>query len=173
MAAVRKKLEKSFLYVLFFATASALPALLRKPPKHEWAFAYIWNAATNILLDKIAVKKGWVAYPTRLFPRLFSIHVLFDTLLYPTATVIYNQMTYKEKFLPSLYKVFFFSIPLTAIEIWADRYTGLIRWGTAWKWYHSLISVSVKSWWTRGAVEMYGRWWKRNGRRSDAKLQGR
>jgi len=168
MNAGRAKIEKGFLYVLLFTTASLLPFLMKKPPRRDWIFAYFWNAATNILLDKIAVKRGWVAYPTRLLPRLFSIHILFDTLLYPTATVIYNQMTRTDKPFAVVGKVFLFAIPLTVIEVWADRYTGLIRWGKGWKWYHSLLSVSAKSLWTRSAVAMFSRWLNR--RNADAKL---
>lgn len=167
----RAKFEKGFLYVLLFTTASLLPFLMNKPPRRDWIFAYFWNAATNILLDKIAVKRGWIAYPTRLLPGVFSTHILFDALLYPTATVLYNQMTRNNKPFAVVAKVLLFAVPLTVIEIWADRHTGLIRWGKGWKWYHTFLSVTVKSLWTRSAGEMFSRWLNRRG--AHAKLHER
>jgi len=167
----RAKIEKGFLYALLFSAASLLPFLLKKPPRRDWIFAYFWNAATNILLDKIAVKRGWIAYPTRLLPGRFSIHILFDALLYPTATVLYNQMTRRNKLSGIVGKVLLFAVPLTVIEVWADRYTGLIRWGKGWKWYHTFLSVTLKSLGTRTAVALFSRWLNR--RSADAKLHER
>ncbi len=171
MGAGRASIERGFLYVLLFSTASVLPFLMKKPPRRDWIFAYFWNASTNVLLDKIAVKRGWIAYPTRLLPRLFSIHILFDLLLYPTATVLYNQMTRANSRVAVLGKVLLFAVPLTAIEAWADRHTGLIRWGKGWKWYHTLISVTLKSLWTRTSVELFSRWLNRGS--ANAKLHER
>ncbi|HZG58109.1 CBO0543 family protein [Paenibacillus sp.] len=157
------KRERSFLQGLLFLSAGALPFLMRKRPRSDWAFAYFFNALSNVLLDRYLVKTGKVSYPVRLLPRQFSIHILFDLVLYPTVTVIYNQMTRKDKLSAWFYKVLLFSVPLTIVEAWANRRTGLIRWGGGWRWYHTLGSVTLKSLVTRTAVETYRRLRQRRG----------
>ncbi|WP_420917033.1 CBO0543 family protein [Paenibacillus mucilaginosus] len=156
---VEKKNELTFLHCLLLLSMLILPFLMRRPDKKDWLLAYVFNAVTNVLLDKITTKMKLITYPTRLLPKIFRIHILFDLVLYPIATVIYNQMSNKGKdnLLSIVSKVFFFSVPLTLFEIWDDRKTGLIKWSAWWKWYHTLFSVSLKSLITRGLVELYRR----------------
>ncbi|WP_426452719.1 CBO0543 family protein [Paenibacillus sp. S-38] len=156
----KRKNEMTFLYCLLLLSIWISPFLFNRSDKKSLIFAYIFNACTNVVLDKFATKMNLITYPTRLLHSFFKIHILFDLLLYPIVTVIYNQMSSKEKdnLLSVAYKVFFFSIPLTVFEIWADRKTGLIKWSAWWKWYHTLFSVSLKSLITRGFVELFRRW---------------
>ncbi|MEG6532747.1 CBO0543 family protein [Caldibacillus thermoamylovorans] len=106
------------------------------------------------MLDKW-VTAGYISYPTRLLPNIFHIHILYDVLLYPMFTVIYNQITSKDKLIAVIYKVFFFSVPLTIFESWAERKTGLIKWISGWRWYHTFLSVNLKSLITRGMVSIH------------------
>lgn len=155
---MRKETEKLFLRSLLFISVALWPQLFRKKPRQHWILLYCYNAITNVILDKILVERGKVRYPTRLLPNLFKIHILFDAILYPTATVIYNQWTKRDQIGAILSKLLVFSVPLTLIEIIADKYTGLIKWGNGWKWYHSFISVYMKSLTTRLAACMFKRY---------------
>ncbi|WP_271751788.1 CBO0543 family protein [Cohnella sp. JJ-181] len=149
-----KKNEKKFLYGILMITLGVLLFIMKRQPRKDWFFAYGFNAITNIAIDKWVTGK-YISYPTRLFSKIFKIHVLYDTVLYPTATVIYNQMTSKDRLPAIVYKVFLFTVPLTLFEFWAERKTGLIKWLNGWTWYHTFLSVSLKSLITRGSVTIY------------------
>jgi hypothetical protein len=148
-----KKNEKNFLYGLLILSITILPLLMRRQPKKEWLLVYTFNAITNIILDKW-VTRNYISYPTRLFPKIFNIHILYDAFLYPIGTVIYNQWSHKDKLISTVYKLLFFSVPLTIFEYWAERKTGLIKWSNGWKWYHTFLSVSLKSLITRGVLSI-------------------
>jgi len=126
-----------------------IPLLYRKPPIKDWAIVYLYNAVTNNLIDNIISKRKIVRYPIRLAPKLFDSHILFDYFLYPTFTVFFNQITYKDKPLTIFYKLLLVVIPPFLIEIWAERKTDLIEWSKKWKWYHTFLSIIIKSLFTR------------------------
>ncbi|MEN3779170.1 CBO0543 family protein [Priestia megaterium] len=73
------------------------------------------------------------------------MYVLFDFLLYPTVSVIINKLTKNDKPLVIIYKIILFIFPMFLIELWAEKKTNLIRWRRPWKWYHTLLSLTVKS----------------------------
>jgi hypothetical protein len=137
--------EKTFLKVIVVINIIVLILALRKPPIKDWVIVYLFNAVTNIMADNVLTALKIVRYPVRFFPKLFHSHILFDALVYPTATVLYNQMTYKDKPFAILYKVFFFAIPALLIEIWAEKTTSLIKWSKKWKWYHSFLGLILNS----------------------------
>lgn len=156
-----KRNEKRFLYGLLIFSMGILPLLMKRPPKKDWLFAYMYNAMTNIILDKWFTV-NYISYPTRLLPKIFRIHILYDVLLYPIATVMYNQLTSKDKPVAIIYKVLFFSVPLTIFEFWAERNTGLIKWKSGWRWYHTFISVNLKSLITRVIVSVFRKYIRGN-----------
>jgi hypothetical protein len=151
---VHKKNEKYFLHGLLILSIAVLSFLMVRQPKKKWLIVYSFNAITNIILDKW-VTKNFISYPTRLFPKIFNIHILYDAFLYPIGTVIYNQWSSKDKLIAIVYKLLFFSVPLTIFEFWAERKTGLIKWSNGWRWYHTFLSVTLKSLITRGVLSIY------------------
>jgi hypothetical protein len=157
-----KKNEKKFLFGLLIFSIGILPVLFKRPPKKDWLLVYTFNAISNIILDKW-VTMNFISYPTRLLPKIFKIHILYDALLYPMVTVIYNQLTSKDKPIAIVYKLLFFSVPLTILEFWAERKTGLIKWSNGWRWYHTFLSVSLKSLITRGVVSIFRRFMREEG----------
>lgn len=145
-----KIIDKNILRGFFVLGIGLLTLVLRKPPIKDWLLVYLWNAVTNGIIDKIVVSYNTVKYPTRLLPKIFKINFLFDYLLYPTMTVIFNQLTEKDhKPFIIFIKLFCFTIPMILVELWAERKTGLIKFKKGWKWYHSFISLNVKSLVTR------------------------
>ncbi|MCL6605602.1 MAG: hypothetical protein K6T94_22280 [Paenibacillus sp.] len=141
----RNNSEIQFLRVLLILSMGLMPFVMTKRPRKEWWFIYFFNAITNIILDKILTRMGLVSYPIRLLPKIFKIHILFDTVLYPLANVIYIQITKRDHIFAIMYKMLFFSIPLVVVESWAVRNTRLIKWGNGWKGYHTFVSVTLKS----------------------------
>lgn len=145
-----KSIQKKFLRVtLIINLVILIPLLLRRPPIKDWVIVYLFNAATNGIIDNVLSKLKIVKYPIKLFSGLFDSHILFDYFIYPTFTIFYNQITEKDKFLTIIYKLVLITIPPFFIELWAERNTHLIRWSRKWKWYHTFFSLILKSLMTR------------------------
>lgn len=145
-----RKFDKNFLRVsLIINLIVLLPIIFRKPPIKDWLLVYLFNAVTNSIADNFLSAYKIVKYPVRFFPKVFKTHILFDFLIYPTFTILYNQATSKDRPFAIFYKLFFFTIPMFLVELWAVKKTGLIKWNKGWKWYHTLISVTIKSLTTR------------------------
>ncbi|RKL67394.1 hypothetical protein CR203_08505 [Salipaludibacillus neizhouensis] len=138
------KFEKNLLSAIFIINLILLiPIITRKKPIKVWILLYIYNAATNVLKDKFVVNRKIVKYPVRIFPNVFKIHVLFDLFVYPTITVLFNQMTMKDKPLGILVKLFSFIIPMIVVEYWAVRKTNLITWSKGWKLSHTFLGLTL------------------------------
>lgn len=147
--------DKLFLRTILIINLIALvPIILRKPPIKDWLLVYMYNAITNVYIDNFLSIRKILKYPIRLFPNAFNTNFLFDFLIYPTFTIIYNQITYKEKPFAIFYKLLYFAIPMALFESWAVRKTNLIEWEKGWKWYHSFISITIKSLVTRMFIEI-------------------
>lgn len=142
----KNKKEKRVLTIaLLINMIILIPLILRKPPIKDWIIVYLFNAVTNGILDNFLTKYKFVKYPVRLFPKVFKTHLLFDFFLYPTFTVFYNQITYKDKALKAFIKLILVTIPPFLIEVLAEKKTNYIIWTRKWKWYHTLLSLILKS----------------------------
>ncbi|MFP3727614.1 CBO0543 family protein [Priestia filamentosa] len=147
------KSDKRFLRVLCILNLVFLiPIILRKPPIKDWIVVYLFNAVTNGIIDKLLTSYNIVKYPVRFVPKIFNIHILFDFLLYPTFTILYNQVTMKDKPFAIFYKLLFLITPAFLIEVWAVSKTHLIKWKKGWNWYHTFISIMFKSLLTRSFI---------------------
>ncbi|MET3683229.1 putative membrane protein [Alkalibacillus flavidus] len=147
------KSDELFLRFMSILTLGSLLLLLfRKPPIKDWLVVYLFNATTNTILDNILVSSKILSYPVRFFPKVFNTHILFDFLIYPTFTILYNQMTEKDKLGPIIYKLLYFVVPMLLIETWAAKKTNLIAWKKWWKWYHTLLGFVFKSLITRSVL---------------------
>ena len=140
-----KKEKRLLTIALLINTIILIPLILRKPPIKDWVIVYLFNAVTNGILDKFLTKYKFVKYPVRLFPEVFKTHLLFDFFLYPTFTVLYNQITYKDNALKAFIKLILITIPPFLIEVLAEKKTDYIIWTQKWKWYHTLFSLILKS----------------------------
>lgn len=150
-----KKFGQYFLSLVIILIVGSLPIVLRKPPIKDWVLVYLFNAVTNGIIDKIIASLNIVKYPVRLFPNFFETSITFDFFAYPFITILYNQLTYRDKPFAIIYKVFLLAIPILVIELWAEKNTSLIKWKKGWSWYHTFFSIIIKSLVTRifiGAV---------------------
>lgn len=140
-----------------------LPIIHRKSPIKDWIIVYLFNAVTNGIIDNALTKNKIIKYPNRLFPKIFDTHLLFDFFLYPTFTIVYNQMTAKDNTFAIIYKLFVITIPVFLIEFLAERKTNLVDWTRKWRWYHTFFSIILKSLLTRLFIALI--------RRVDAKMK--
>ncbi|GKU84865.1 CBO0543 family protein [Niallia sp. NCCP-28] len=146
----RKNFDEKFLWwSLIINLIVVFTIICRKPPIKDWLLVYLFNALTNGIIDSFLSAYKIVKYPVRFFPKVFKTHILFDFLIYPTFTILYNQMTKNDKLFTIFYKLFYFTIPMFLVEFWAVKRTGLIKWNKGWKWYHTLMGVTLKSFSTR------------------------
>lgn len=149
------KNQRIFLKIIFALNLIFLiPLLLRKRPIKDWIIVYLFNAVTNGVIDNILTKRKIVRYPIKIFSTLFDTHILFDYFLYPTFTILFNQLTYKDKPAQIIKKLFIMTLPPFLIEFWAERKTNLIKWGKKWKWYHTFLAITIKSLVTRFAISV-------------------
>ncbi|WP_235848911.1 MULTISPECIES: CBO0543 family protein [Bacillaceae] len=142
----------SFLILSIMIVIGGLPIILRRGQIRDWALVYLFNAATNVFIDKIVTKYKVVKYPVRLLPKIFKTNIAFDYFVYPFITILYNQLTYKDNLLMIIYKVFLVAFPMLLIELWAEKKTSLIKWGKGWNWYHTYFSIIIKSLITRWVI---------------------
>ncbi|MCA0754808.1 hypothetical protein KP806_07070 [Paenibacillus sp. N4] len=152
--------EKRFLFGLLFLTTGLLPVMLKKYPRKELLIAFILDALTNTLLDHLLIKGKILSYPTRLLPRFFRIHILFDLFIFPAATFMFTQATKTDKKHMIAAKLLLFTVPFTLFECWAERYTRLIKWHKGWGWYYTFLSLSAKSLLSRFLVGLWRRYEK-------------
>jgi hypothetical protein len=146
----KNRIEKKLLLgILILNLGIILPIIYRKSPIKDWFIVYLFNAVTNGIIDNALTKNNIIKYPNRLFPKIFDTHILFDLFLYPTFTILYNQMTAKDKPFAIIYKLFFITIPVFLIEFLAEKKTNLVEWTKKWRWYHSFFSIIIKSLLTR------------------------
>jgi hypothetical protein len=150
----RNASERIILGALSLFSIAILFLTLRKPPIKDWLLAYLLNAYTNGIIDKYVVSKKFVAYPVRFLPKLTDINILFDYLFYPTASLLINQVTQRDKGLPLFIKMIFFTLFIFRIESWAESRTKLVKWKKGWTGYHSYASLTIKSLLNRYSIEL-------------------
>ncbi|WP_100012901.1 CBO0543 family protein [Lentibacillus sediminis] len=148
------KVSKFILRGSLIFTLICLPIFLlrKKPSIKDWLLAYLFNGITNGFIDNVLASHKLLQYPVRYLPKTFKSNVLFDFLVYPTFTVFFNQLTDKDKPKTILLKLLAFTVPTTLFEYLIEKNTNLLKWNKKWKWYHTLISMTLKSLVTRGVV---------------------
>ncbi|MBM4761478.1 CBO0543 family protein [Bacillus sp. B15-48] len=155
---VRGKCEKKILLGLLGLGIGLLPFVFRRTGLKDWLLVFFASAFSNGVIDKIIVANNFLKYPVRLLPKYFQVHILFDALLYPLVNIMYNQLTLKDNHLIALFKLFYFIIPMVVIEVWAERRTKLIEFKRGWRWYHSFVSLMVKSFFSRFWIRCVQKW---------------
>ncbi|GKU85089.1 CBO0543 family protein [Niallia sp. NCCP-28] len=141
----RNIFDKNFLRGVSVAAIILLPFLLRKNSLKYGLIAYLLNAITNGWLDQYLVNHKKLEYPIRFMPKLFQKNVAFDYLLYPTASVFLNNVTEKDGGAMTFIKVIGLILGIFTVEVWAAQKTKLIKWKNGWNWYHTIISLAIKS----------------------------
>ncbi|WP_053362288.1 CBO0543 family protein [Bacillus sp. FJAT-27251] len=153
-----RKADKNFLHTFLILNLLAIfPILLRKPPLKDWLLVFLFDAFTNGLADRFIVAHNFVSYNVRLLPKVFKTHVLFDYLISPTFTVLFNQFTAKDRPAKIVIKLVLLLIPLSSFEFLAVKYTRLITWKPGWKWYYSFVTLTLKSLIIRAAIGLVRR----------------
>ncbi|MGD6857024.1 CBO0543 family protein [Bacillus infantis] len=149
----RNASDRKVLWFMSIFSICILFFTLRKPPIKDWLLAYLFNAYTNGIIDKYVVSKKYVSYPVRFLPKLSDINILFDYLFYPTASLLANQVTSRDKGVLLFVKMIVITFIMFRIESWAERRTRLVKWQKGWTGYHSFASLTIKSLLNRYIIE--------------------
>jgi len=142
---MKNKFEKRFLRTFLLLSLASLPILYKKYSIKDFLLVFILNGFTNGIVDNFIVNRRLISYPVRFLKKDFKIHILFDFLLYPIVSLIINTVTKNDKFLAIIYKIFLIITPMFFVELWAEKKTNLINWNNPWRWYHTFVTLILKS----------------------------
>jgi len=144
-----KKLERRFLKCITVIFLGSLPFVLKKTPVKDSLLVLFMNGYTNAIVDRFLVNRRILQYPIRFIPKEFKSNVLFDFLCLPTVSLWLYHLTKNDNPFKIVYKIVLTISSLFLVELWAEKYTKLIKWQKSWKWYYSLISLNVRALFSR------------------------
>ncbi|ADC50054.1 hypothetical protein BpOF4_09995 [Alkalihalophilus pseudofirmus OF4] len=126
--------------------------LRRKGDSKDWFLIFFIKTLVSTLIDGPVIKKKFVKYPIRYFPKLFDSNITFLYVLFPLACVVYNQFTYKMKPLLSILSVFLFSAPITLLEDWLERHTNLVEYHKGWNSLYTFSVLTMTFWLVKSGI---------------------
>lgn len=118
----------------------------QKGETKDWFLIYFIKTLVSTLIDGPVIKRKYLKYPNRYFPKHFDSNIVFLYIIFPLLCVAYNQFTYKMKPFRTILSVFLFSAPMTLIESVLERKTGLVRYGKGWNAFYT-FSVLTSTFW--------------------------
>lgn len=130
------------LLTIFGIGGSVFFLLRRKGDLKDWFLIYFIKTLVSTLLDGPVVKRKYLQYPYRYFPKLFDSNIIFLYVLFPLSCVMYNQFTYKAKAVKTILSVFLFSGPMTLFENWLEKNTNLVKYGRGWNGFFTFFVLS-------------------------------
>ena len=149
-----KKLERRFLKCITVIFLGSLPFVLKKTPVKDSLLVLFMNGYTNAIVDRFLVNRRILQYPIRFIPKEFKSNVLFDFLCLPTVSLWLYHLTKNDNPFKIVYKIVLTISSLFLVELWAEKYTKLIKWQKDWKWYYSLISLNVRALFSRLVIAL-------------------
>ncbi|MED3971695.1 hypothetical protein P4689_12045 [Priestia megaterium] len=151
---MRNKLERRFLIYTTIIFLGGLPLVLKKVNIKDSLLILFMNGYTNAIVDRFLVNRNILSYPVRFIPKEFKSNVLFDFLYLPTVSLWLYQLTKNDKPFKIIFKIVSIVSSLFLFELWAEKNTKLIKWKKEWKWYYSLISLNIRTLFSRLVIEI-------------------
>jgi len=112
------------------------------------------NGYTNAIVDRFLVNRNILKYPVRFIPKDFKSNFVFNYLYLPIVSLWLYQLTKNDKPFKIIIKIVSTVSSLFLFELWAEKNTKLIKWKKGWKWYYSLISLNVRTLFSRLIIEI-------------------
>ena len=141
------------LLTIFGIGGSIFFLLRRKGELKDWFLIFFIKTLVSTVFDGPVIKKKFLQYPHRYFPKFFDSNIVFLYILFPLSCVMYNQFTYKMKPLKTILSVFLFSGPMTLIENWLEKNTNLVKYHKGWNGYITFIVLSFTFLLVKGCIE--------------------
>jgi hypothetical protein len=146
--------DKNLLKIISILGISGWAFLFRKGPIKDWFLVYLFKTLITTMIDGPVVKKKLVSYPYRYLSKYFDTNIIFDYVLFPLLCVFYSQFTYKLNPFKTIFSVFLFSVPMTAIQGVLEKYTRLVKYSRKWSWLHTLSVLTMTFWSSRGFIAL-------------------
>ncbi|MDD9269448.1 CBO0543 family protein [Paenibacillus sp. GCM10023248] len=124
--------------------------MLRSPLK-DWLIIFLLKSVITAIADCFIIAAGLLDYPVRFFPKAFHTNIVFDFLVFPTLCVFYNITTQYSNLKSIFVQSLLYSIPVTLLEIWAEKHTELIEY-KHWNAFITLITLITTFLIVRGAI---------------------
>ncbi|MBE2978773.1 CBO0543 family protein [Priestia megaterium] len=151
---MRNKLERRFLKYTTIIFLSSLPFVLKKVKIKDSLLILFMNGYTNAIVDRFLVNRNILKYPVRFIPKDFKSNFVFNYLYLPIVSLWLYQLTKNDKPFKIIIKIVSTVSSLFLFELWAEKNTKLIKWKKGWKWYYSLISLNVRTLFSRLIIEI-------------------
>ncbi|GAE28797.1 CBO0543 family protein [Halalkalibacter hemicellulosilyticus] len=142
--------DRSLLYLITAIGMSGWVLLFRKRDHFkDWLIIYLFKTLVSTLMDGPVIKRKFLQYPIRLFPKWFDSNIAFLYLIFPMLCVMYNQFTYQMKPIKTFFSVFLFSLPMAGIEHWLEKRTNLVEFNKGWTSVHTIFVLTLTFWFVR------------------------
>jgi hypothetical protein len=119
----------------------------------DWVLIYFIKTLVSTIFDGPVIKRKYVKYPHRYFSKFFDSNIVFLYVLFPLTCVMYNQFTNKMDTLKSILCVPLFSGPMTILEHWLEKNTGLVKYHKGWNSYITFMVLSFTFLLVKGSIK--------------------
>ncbi|KAB2332005.1 CBO0543 family protein [Bacillus mesophilum] len=145
--------DKKILHIITAISMAGWSLLFRKKgDTKDWFLIYFIKSLISTLIDIPVVKRKYVSYPIRYFPKVFQSNIVFLYIIFPLLCVSYNQFTYKMKPLKTIFSVLLFSIPMTLIEGVLEKKTRLVSYNKGWNALFTFLTLTGTFWIVRLSI---------------------
>lgn len=131
----------------------------------EAQISFLFKQLITFLFGLLAVEKRFLVYPSRvLFRKTLKSSFTFEYFIYPALCTLFN-LYFPEKrgyFVKFLYYLVHTG-PIAAFEVFALKYTNIIRYKNGWTWYWSFITLWISYYVSR----IYHKWFMKKDIKKD------
>ena len=136
-------------WILIGFSSICIFALFKLIPRSKARDAWVLFAFLQVITwpaGLFAVEKGWIEYPTQLFPYVNQYNrtsFSFEFFLFPIVAIFFS-LYYPDKVKPKGAAIYYLSFTgfFTICEVLLERYTTLVKYHE-WKWYWTLTTVMI------------------------------
>lgn len=136
-------MEKRLLRIFFGIGLLLLPFAFKRVRLKDWLLVFFLKGYLSSFIGTVIVKNKNIKYPIRIFPEYFRISILFDYFLFPLLCVFYNRTSLRTKPILTFIQAFLYSVPITIIEFFLEKYTDLIEYRKSWNWLITYVTLTI------------------------------
>ncbi|WP_345774222.1 CBO0543 family protein [Cytobacillus sp. S13-E01] len=152
---MRHKKDKSILVSTWIISLLLWLLFVPREKFREAQVSFLFKHIITWLFGLLVVKFNLIEYPVRFFKRVNKTSFTFEYMVYPTLCALFNLYypDRKNNFIKGLYYILHSSL-ITVFEVYAVKYTKLIRYKNGWKWYWSFTTIML----TYYVSRLYHKW---------------
>lgn len=136
------KKEKSILISTWIISIILLLLFVPKDKIRHAQVSFLFKQTVTWIFGLLVVKYDLIEYPVRFFKKVNKTSFTFEYMVYPALCALFN-LYYPEKrnnYIKGLYYIFHSSL-ITGFEVYAQKFTKLIKYKNGWKWYWSYSTI--------------------------------